>query len=389
MKVHRFSTRVGVLSASVLAACVSCSSPVAITLADGAATTGDPSRRIAVDVFVVGPEAQTTGRTVPALISADTVVIVLARRDGTLIQLDADEGARVEKGQALAQLDDGDSRFLLEQAQLEWKRTQVEWRQASAAVRANRLEYDRQLALFKHGLVSRRDVDQAKYQLESARRDAEKVQVAAEIADARVRSEDERTNIRAPLAGIVSRRYARLGNSIQRGDKLFEVTQPGPLRIRFELSQTVSRAVDIGTLVDIFDSSNGRALGAARIHTVIEMDPARTARTYFGDIIGGAGLTPGMALTIRLPSGAGEANATIPRAAFATDSKLTEGESATVHIVLADGTCHPRTVRVEAVVDDRVQVSSGIVPGDRIVLAPPSQLRPGVSIDVLRETTDY
>jgi RND family efflux transporter MFP subunit len=323
------------------------------------------------------------------LISADTVVIVLARRDGTLIQLDADEGARVEKGQALAQLDDGDSRFVLEQAQLEWKRTQVEWRQANAAVRANRLEYDRQLALFKHGLVSRRDVDQAKYRLESARRDAEKVQVAAEIADARVRSEDERTNIRAPLAGIVSRRYARLGNSIQRGDKLFEVTQPGPLRIRFELSQTSSRSVAIGAVVEILDSSNGRALGAARIHTAIDVDPARHARTYWGDVIGGAELTAGMAVTIRLPGGIGEANTTIPRAAFAADAKLTEGESATIYVVMADGTCRPRTVRVGVVVDDRVQVSSGITSGDRIVLAPPAELRPGISIDVLRETTDY
>jgi hypothetical protein len=45
-------------------------------------------------------------------------------------------------------------------------------------------------------------------------------------------------------------------------------------------------------------------------------------------------------------------------------------------------------VRVQAVVNDQVQISSGVTPGERIVIAPPPELRAGTPIDVLRETID-
>jgi membrane fusion protein, multidrug efflux system len=240
MKFHHSWTRVGIVGTSALAGMVACSSPMSMNVGDGTAAAVDSSRRILVDVFVVSDRSTTSGRTVPALISADGVAIVLAKRDGTLVQLVVEEGASVSEAQVIAQLDDGDSRFQLEQARLELQRAQVEAQQANAAVGAERLEYDRQLALFKHGLVSRRDVDLAKHRFESARRDVEKHRVALQMASARVRAEDARTNIRSPFDGVVTRRYARLGNSIQRGDKLFEVTQSGPLQVRFDLAETVA-----------------------------------------------------------------------------------------------------------------------------------------------------
>ena len=162
MKVHPSLTRSGLVSVGVLVGCVACSSPVATGPVDGDGTAGEVARGVAVDVFIVGPEAQRSGATVPGLISADGVAIVLAKRDGTLVQITIEEGARVAEGQTIARLDDGDAPFQLEQARLELRRAQVEQQQANALVRANQVEYHRQLALFKEGLVSRRDVDQSR-----------------------------------------------------------------------------------------------------------------------------------------------------------------------------------------------------------------------------------
>jgi RND family efflux transporter MFP subunit len=363
---------------------------MAMHVGDGAATA-DSHRRIAVDVHVVTDASETGGRTVPALVSADGVAIVLAKRDGTLVHVAGDEGASVSEGEVMAQLDDGDSRFQLEQARLESQRAEVEAQQADAAVRAERLEYNRQLALFKYGLVSRRDVDQARHRFETARRDIEKHRLAVQMANARVRAEDERTNIRSPFAGILTRRYARLGNSIQRGDKLFEVTRSGALQVRFDLADTVGGpGPDIGTSVELLDASGGRVLGEARIHAVRAADPALASRTYLAEVPRGGALRAGMALAVRLP-GTREAPplAAIPRTAFPADSSLVEGQSATIYVISSDGICRARTVQVEAVVDDRVQISSGVTPGERIVLAPPSEVWPGTSVEVLRETKGY
>jgi RND family efflux transporter MFP subunit len=386
VKSHYRWTGLGVVIAGLLALFVSCGSPLAENLEDEAVAAAPSARPIAVHVYVVPASAEARARMAPAIVSADSVAIVLAKRDGTLVHLLVEEGASVAEGQAIAQLDDGESRFLLQQAELELTRTRVEAEQANTHARAERVEYDRQLALFKYGLVSRRDVDQARRRFESARLDAEKSRVAVQMASGRLRAEDERINIRAPFAGVVTRRYARLGNSVQRGDRLFEVTQSGPIQIRFDLAEPTGASLEVGALVDLLDSSGGQVVGAARVDAVRTAEIGSNSRTYLAEVIDGAGLAVGKTLTVRLPGAAEETAHSIPRDAFPVATGLVEGGSATIYVVSADGTCRERTVRVEAVIDDLVQVGSGPAVGERIVLAPPPELRSGAVVDVLSVT---
>ena len=187
----------------------------------------------------------------------------------------------------------------------------------------------------------------------------------------------------------MTRRYARLGNSVQRGDKLFEVARAGALQVRFDLTGVMVSSPDVGTRVDLLDSLNGRVIGAALIHSVHPSGLSPDTRSYLAAIVEGSGLGVGTALGVHLPGAAGAASIAIPQAAFPVGSRLAAGESATIFVVLTDGTCAPRVVRVETVVNGQVRVSSGIATGDRIVLAPPFELRPGELAEVSRETTGY
>jgi RND family efflux transporter MFP subunit len=386
VKSHYRWIALGVLVAALPALVVSCGSPLAENLEADAIAATPSGRPVAVRVYVVSSSTDARDRIVPAIVSADGVAIVLAGRDGKLQRLLADEGSTVANGDTIAELDDNDSQFQLEQAKLDLKRIEVEAEQANIHARAERVAYDRQLALSRDGLVSKHEVDQARRRFETVRLDAQKGRVAVQMARGRLRAEDERINVRAPFAGVVTRRYARLGNSVQRGDKLFEVTQAGPIQIRFDLAQPTGASLDVGALVDLLDSSGGHVVGTARVHTVRSAESGGDVRTYLAEVVDGAGLAAGKTLEVRLPDAADETARAIPRDAFFVDAGLVEGGSATIYVVSADGTCRKRTVRVEAVIDDLVQVGSGLAVGERIVLAPPPELRSGALVDVLSVT---
>src|SRR5437879_5181642 len=74
---------------------------------------------IAVEVVAAQPKAVVDEQIIPAAISVENTALVLAQRDGIIIQLRGQEGVRVTKGEALAQLNDDDLRSHLRQAELE------------------------------------------------------------------------------------------------------------------------------------------------------------------------------------------------------------------------------------------------------------------------------
>src|SRR5262245_19133216 len=66
-----------------------------------AATSTTPRATVAVEVFEV--KAQVKGeQLIPAVLSTEATATVLAQRDGIVVQLRCQEGARVTKGEELA-----------------------------------------------------------------------------------------------------------------------------------------------------------------------------------------------------------------------------------------------------------------------------------------------
>src|SRR6185436_17820721 len=66
--------------------------------------TATPAGVISVEVFEVTSPATPVEQIVPAVVSVERTAVILAQRDGVLVELKGDEGARVTKGAVIARL---------------------------------------------------------------------------------------------------------------------------------------------------------------------------------------------------------------------------------------------------------------------------------------------
>jgi len=106
---------------------------------------------------------------------------------------------------------------------------------------------------------------------------------------------------------------------------------------------------------------------------------ASVKRGYLADVPGGARLVPGMAVNVHLPSATATSTCSVPRVAFPAAAELRRGAVSTL-FVLDHDRMTARPVLVEAIEGDQVEVSSGLTVGDRVILAPPAELKTGAFV---------
>ena len=146
------------------------------------------------------------------------------------------------KGQVIAQLS-GDDDLRPSCARLNWKFRALR-SSSGSTTRWPRLITTSSSAskvLFKQGLRSERDVERAQFKSDGAVLEIEKSRVAGQVAQAKVtevKVQLAKSTVYAPITGIVTHRFAKLGTNVIKNEKLFEITQLAPLEVRFQVPQT-------------------------------------------------------------------------------------------------------------------------------------------------------
>lgn len=354
--------------------------PVAASNAEAA------TRPILVNLFDVRPASLADDRQamIPAALSVNDTALVLARREGRVIELHGDEGTRVTKGAVLARLNDDESQNQLRLAELDVTRLGIEEKQYEALINLNRNELERQKRLARDGVVSESEVERAQYQLDQAKAEYEKTRLATMSARGKidsVRLEIDKSIIRAPISGVITRRYVSLGTGVPAGEKLFELSNLSPLEVKFQLPQPDRGRLAPGQTVELYSAEGDRPLARARIRRIDPLADA-TSNTIgcVADVTGGVGLLPGLAVNVRVRREAPPASFWVPRAAFAAGDDVRPGGEARLRVV-AEGKCAIRAVLVKALEGDQVEIVSGVAAGDRVILAPPPQLKEGDAVE--------
>lgn len=374
------------LAGSLLAGCAA-GSRTLTTNSSGTANATANTRPTTVQVIEVQPFAGTSGGDllIPAAISVESTALILAEREGHIVSLRGQEGARVAKGAVLAQFNDEDQRSQLRQAEIEVNRLSVEERQYDALVKLNRSELEREIQLAREGVSSKSDVERAQYRLSQSTHEHEKTRLATDGARARVEAvkiEIKKSIVRAPIAGIVTRRYVALGTNVAKNDKLFEVSRLAPLEVKFQLPQTEKDRVTTGQTLILSAIDSDRVIASARIRRIDPVaDAASNTLGYLADIIGGSGLMPGLTVNVHLPRTPDRVTFWIPHAAFPANAVLHIGATSTLFVVEGER-ASARTVVVSAVEGDQVEIISGLAAGDRVVLTPAAQLNDGAIVEV-------
>ncbi len=346
-----------------------------------------PSNPIAVEVFEVKTPAEPDDQLIPAVISVEGTAMILAQRDGILIELRGQEGSRVAKGELLARINDDDQRAQLRQAELEANRLGIEEQQYQAMVKVNQTELEQEKQLDEDGLTSKRQVNRAQYKLDVTIKELERSRLATQAARAKIdaiKIEIEKSSIRAPIGGIVTHRFVRLGAGVVKNDKLFEVSQVDQLQVKFQLPQTVGAGrLKPGGLVRLSLPESDGVTAQARIRRIDPVaDAASNTIGYLADVVGSpGGLIPGAAVNVRVPGVGGAAKYTIPLTAFHSPAELRRGSAGALFVVEDDRSA-ARAVWINSIEGDQVEIGSGLIAGDRVIIKPAAELKAGSPVKI-------
>jgi len=157
---------------------------------------------------------------------------VIAKVEGEVRAVLVEEGDDVSAGQVIARLD-GD-------------RLRLELNETDARLRKMQRDFERNKDLRGKGLLSEGDYEKLQYDLEA-------LQASYNLASLEL----DYTQIRAPISGVISERYIKLGNTVSVGDPLYRVTNFDPLVAYLHVPEREYRRIapgqPVGLAVDALD----------------------------------------------------------------------------------------------------------------------------------------
>lgn len=298
------------------------------------------------------------------VIEAVDETTIAAQTNARVAALPVDVGDRVAKGDVLVRFTS------VEQRSGE--------RSAAAAVAAARAEardaeanWKRTDEIFARGLIARAQLDAA-----LARRDAARASLVA--AEANLRSAGQNvdyTVLRAPFAGVITRRFVNVGEAVQSGpptpQPLIAMASLDALRVDVQVPQSAIDAIRrfhaAAVLPGVGDAGRIRA---QNMIVFPYADPAsHTFRVRVTLPAGTPGLYPGM--TVKVAFAVGEAQ----RLLVPENALVHRGEVSGVYVVAPDHAVSLRQLRLGHRYGDAVEVLAGLRAGERIADDPDAAMR--------------
>ncbi len=281
-------------------------------------------------------------------------VDVTAEAEGVAREVLFADGQRVGQGDALARLDSQ-----VEQAELD---------AAEARLAVAQSAFDRAEELRGRGAVSQAALEEALGALRTAR---------AEAALARTRL--GKRMVLAPFAGTMGFRLVSPGAYVQPGQAIGTLYATDSMEAEFRLPEQYLGRVGAGQPV----TATARAYPGATFTGLLAevgtaVDPATrqlVARATFAN--GDGRLRPGMLLLVDVLLGTRESVVLPPTAIVSI------GPSSFVFVVRADGTAERRAVETGRRMPGRVEVATGLKPGETVVVDGAAKLSDGDRVEAL------
>jgi multidrug efflux system membrane fusion protein len=273
---------------------------------------------------------------------------------------DWQEGAPIAAGQVLARLKQEDFH------------SQV--KSAEARAQLDRLSLERNQKLREQGAISPQELD-----VIAANRQASE----AALAQARQALAD--SVIRAPYPGRILARLANKGETILPGRPVLRVADLRQMSVEFGVPDKLLEQVRVGRVVQVeFPGLEGRPF-AGRISEVgvFARDGARLFRVIAKvpntDGVLKSGMAASIAIESEAPLPAG--SVLVPLSALVAPARAADPRQLAVYVVDADGRARERTVATGDFVRSSVLVTSGVQPGEKVVVVGASLLHDGALVN--------
>jgi len=321
-----------------------------------------------------------------------TQTLIASKAPGYVREVRAREGEVVEKGRLLVVIDDREAvaRVARAQAALEEARMALDeagrlHEEALAALRSAEADhrYAEHTAMRYRQLLDRELISVHEYEGTDARRKSAAAaveqararilalaarehqmrrrieQARAELDTAEIALDD--TRIAAPDTGVVVERRVEPGNLAVVGQTLMTLDDPGHYRLEAEVGESAMGRVRLGQTAPVVVDALGRTLEGRVTEMIPAADPASRSVTVKLDLPAVPGLRSGVFGRARFPAGERRA-LLVPAGAVVERGQLTA-----VYVVDEASVARLRLVTAGGRRGDRVEILSGLDPGERVV----------------------
>jgi membrane fusion protein, multidrug efflux system len=200
-----------------------------------------------------------------AYVDADRVS-VSAKVLGRIVQIAADEGSAVKKGDILARLDDTDLRAQMEQAKANLDLAQASLPLAKVNLDRATEDYERADVQIKGAVITREQYSHAQKTLDGARAEYAIAQSRIGVAKAQmgiVEAQLQNMTLAAPFDGVVAKRWLLEGDIVQPGQPIFTIYDIQRIWIAANLEETNLGKVKLQNDVEVnVDTYPGRVFRA-------------------------------------------------------------------------------------------------------------------------------
>ncbi|NVL92664.1 MAG: efflux RND transporter periplasmic adaptor subunit [Desulfobacterales bacterium] len=295
----------------------------------------------------------------PAQVEPYDEVWVKAEVSGQVVKVLVKEGQRVEKGQALVQLDERDYRSRLARIEANYKLA--------------KLNYSRTEALVKKKITAPTKLDEIEAQLKD---------LGAQRKEARLAL--SRTRITSPLSSLLNRIEAKEGDYLAVGDPVAQILEIDHVKVTVGVPES-----DVAAIFDLEEADVIiEALGKRRVKgkkVFLSRQPRSLARLYDLELRvpnPDGRILPGMFARVGLVKQVFEQALAVPLYAV-----ITQGDERFV-FVEKGGRAERRSVKLGVLVGWEVQISSGLKPGEKVIVVGHRLLDDGQAVEVIKSVSN-
>ena len=278
-------------------------------------------------------------------------VRLAADKDGQVEWVGPHEGQEVTKGQLIAKIDASALKAALDHAEASFNL-------------ADKI-YQRRKLLFEREVIAQEELDKS---------EAERAFALSNLKQ--VRTEYERGAVRAPIDGIVNHFYVDAGEFVGRGAPLADVVDVDKIKINVNVPELDVRYLQAGQQVRVtVDAFPDRQLPGTIAFVAYKAD--QTTKTFDVRVeIDNTDHTirPGMVARVAF------LRRTITDALVAPLSAIVDKGGERVVFVENAGIAHSRTVTIGVIEGNRVQIASGLEPGDHLIVIGQTEVEEGMRV---------
>jgi membrane fusion protein, multidrug efflux system len=314
---------------------------------------------------------------------SNSAVDVKAETTGRLLQFTKQEGDAVSAGETVAMVDEENYKIAVRQAQAAVQVADASLARTRVLAAHGKSELARSQNLVRSGGITEKDVEAAQL----ADRDAQaQVAVAeAQLAQARVAQDMAEKRLRdaailAPVGGVIQRKYINPGAYVEPPTMVFSIVDNRQLELESPVPTALLGQIRAGQRVTFQVNSYPGSNFEGRVG---EINPAvdalaRSAKVRVRVDNTSGKLKAGMFVEGEILTGVAQQAVAVPAAAVYRSA--TPGQDSYVFVV-DGGKAARRPVQLGREMDNRLEITSGLKPGDALVAEQRIELAEGVRVE--------